>query len=775
MAQLSERGQGSLTGFLKRLAEVVGSRKQAVLVVTDPADQWVYSKESAKLGAELSSSGKKLDELFGRKMSDFDPIGDESARVIVRRLFENVDPAATQAASAAYHALYERVTLESPGAVPPGSADYAKKIVECYPFHPRLLETAQGRLVALQDFQKSRGTLRLFARILRTIWEEGRDLDLITAGDIDWSSDRIQADLLQRLNRDNFKSAVSSDIEKHAKELDGGAQRGIHVRVASALLLESIPMQSNSGLDPSDLTLAVLRPDEAGHEPSEALDRLVGVCWHTYPMPGGRGWQFRYEPNIIKQIEERMTDIPLEDARGRVLSEAQGYFSGPAFKVAAWPTNARQVQEASELQLALCEDEKIANAVCMFSDDTDQNATIPRRFRNAILAVTATTTTMNVAVDCAQRLLAAEAIEREHKTGETGKLVREQLKRILPDFQKRFRVQTCRSFDKVVLTGGISYQMEEQFQVPEEKILQKAHGQASLRQFLDAKNLIYQPGDTLDTARFIKDILPGTTPLFDKPQVYTAKAVHERFLAAPGLRLIPDGSIVRQTVLKAITDKKVVVKLPDGRAYDAKGCIEGPEGRRRRIPGTLTTLSLDESVMITIPGSPEADSWTKEDTRLDPSGPGPGPGPNPPPPPVLSRLTATTWEEVLKYVAERPLLELQLTTGTPASAASLAGLLQPLGAESLSLSVNVGGDFKDEGLVDFAASGFKLNHPTKPLHIAQTIFNALAEGGTYDATITASFGTAGRTGIETQLKDISENAPNDITPKALFDKPAGAA
>ena len=38
-----------------------------------------------------------------------------------------------------------------------------------------------------------------------------------------------------------------------------------------------------------------VHPDEAGPEPAEALDRLAGGCWHTYPMPGGRGLQFRYE------------------------------------------------------------------------------------------------------------------------------------------------------------------------------------------------------------------------------------------------------------------------------------------------------------------------------------------------------------------------------------------------------------------------------------------------------------------------------------------------
>lgn len=776
MARLSERGQGNLLGFLNSLSAVVSKRPQTVLVVTDPADQRVYAKEAAKIGDSLTAAAVKLDDMFGRRMTDFDPIGDEAARVIVCRLFEQVDTAAAQAASAEYHALYERVARENPGAIPPTvvSAEYARRLVECYPFHPRLLDTAQGRLGGLQEFNKSRGTLRLFARILRTIWEANQDLELISAGDVDWSSDRIQADLLQRLNRDSFKSAVSADIENHAGELDGGAARGIHVRVASALLLESIPMQSNSGLDPAELTLAVLRPEEAGHESSEALDRLVGVCWHTYPMPGGRGWQFRYEPNIIKQIEERMGDIELEDARSRVLAEVQGYFSGPGFKVAPWPANARQVTESAELQLVLCENEKTARSVCAYADDTDPRAPVPRRFQNAILAVAATGTAFNAALDRAQRLLAAEAIEKEHRTGESNKLVRDQLQRLKPELVKQFRIQTCRAFDRVVFASGISYPLEEQFQVPEEQLLQRAHGQGCLRKFLDEKGLIYQPGDALDVGRFLKDILPGTTPLPDKPEVYTARALHERFLGAPKMRLLPDGGVVRQTVLKAVSEGKVVVRLADGRAYDANGCVEGPEGRRRRLVGSLTTLQLDDTVWVTPAASTRGRLWVEEDQPETIRDRAEGGGPPPPPPKAqTTQALATTWEQVVELAADRPLLELRLVAQTPVEAGNLVGLSQPLGAESLALSVTVSGELKDHGTVSFSASELKPSHPTKPLQIAQILFNSLGEGLTYEAELTLRFGPAGRTGLEAPLQALAERAPEGIVPRAQFDRPVG--
>ena len=175
-------------------------------------------------------------------------------------------------------------------------------------------------------------------------------------------------------------------------------------------------------------------------------------------------------------------------------------------------------------------------------------------------------------------------------------------------------------------------------------------------------------------------MLSGATPLPKQPDTYTAKAVHERFLCAPGLRLITDAGTIRQTLLKAATDAKIAIRLADGGAHDAKGCVEGPEGRRRRIPEALTSLSLEESVLITRADSDSARSWTKADV---PGGKSPEEGDGyRPPPPTPGRVTATSAEEAVRLAVERPLLELRLTAKTPAVATMMLNLAQPLSARN---------------------------------------------------------------------------------------------
>ena len=132
---------------------------------------------------------------------------------------------------------------------------------------------------------------------------------------------------------------------------------------------------------------------------------------------------------------------------------------------------------------------------------------------------------------------------------------------------------------------------------------------------------------------------------------------------------------------------------------------------------------------------------------------------------------ATSWEKILEYAADRPLLQLRLVARTPADAARLINLAQPLGAETLSLSVSAGGNLRDGGAMNFAANNLKPSHPIKPLSIAQTIFNAVGEGCSYEAAMDLTFGAAGRSGMQAGLQQAATDTPEGVTVQALFDKP----
>lgn len=775
MAKLSEQGEGNLLGFINSLASIVQSRPQTVLVVTDTAGQSAYSTEAGRIHQVLPQTTTRLDEVLSRSATDYDPIGDETAQVIARRLFKSVDPSAADIVAQRYSELYKRVSDEYPELLSGEycTSQYRDGFAKSYPFHPRLLLTAQGRLGSMPAFQKSRGVLRLFARIIRNVWEHGWNPDIITAGDIDWMDSAIQGELLHRLERDPFSSAVTADIGNHAASLDGTDPNGLHRRVAGGLLLESLPLESRSGLDVAEMTLSVLRLQDAGPEPSEALDRLLSVCWHTYPMPGERGWQFRYEPNVIKQIEELKARIPDADASMKVQSLVQKYFQGPRFKMVPWPTSPRAVQDAADLQLALCLDPSSAGRVCSFSDDTDVDAPMPRRFRNAIIAIAPSPSSFADAVDRAKKLIATERIENENQ-GESGRVVRQQIARIKPALEKQLKVQAFRSFDVVVMADGERGKLYEHFQFPEETALTQPKGQESLHKFLEANQLIYKDSDSLDPNRLV-DLLQGATPSLEVKGAWKSSSVMERLYAAPNMRLIPEKGFVRRTLQRSIQQGRILVRdISEGTVWTAEQKISGPHGERRSSPhgGRIPLPDLDDETLVTLPTSECSLDWLKEDLGND--GPPDIPPPPPPEPPDTGdgNLTVNGWDQMLEESVRRPLLTLNLKAMHPDASLRLAALGQPFGAREALMTVNISGRLRGGGQANYKVSGFKANSPVQPFVVARTLFSAMETVVAFEAKMNLSFAETGCEGaqerLEAMLKAIRDQGIENISGEAVF-------
>ncbi|MBB5688600.1 hypothetical protein FHS88_000716 [Roseomonas alkaliterrae] len=769
MAKLTAQEVGNLIGFLRTLMTAVVTRKQAVLVITDPKDQ----PADAENAARLEHLARMIEQQTGRQATVIEPIGDETAQVIIRRLFDSVDPAAAAKASADYHALYQRVAEDHPNLVPEEarSPKYAERIRICYPLHPRLLKTAEERLRVLPDYNLSRGTLRLFARVIRGVWEDPtRDPDLITAGEIDWSSRPIQTDLLERLDREKFRAAVSADVVGHARELDQ-ADWGAHRRVASALLLESLPLEANSGLAPADLTLAVLRPDEAGTEPAEALDRLAGACWHLYPMSGSaNAWQFRYEPNILKQIEERMGQVQRPDALDRLKTEVQKSFQGAFARLLPWPPNAKAVPERPELQLALCESEDIAKSVVTYSDDTP-GAQIIRTYRNAMLAVAPDASGLEKAIQRIQRLKAAEDIEDETPNSEAGKLAREQLKKQKPELIKAARLEAARAFNRLVLADGGVLTIDERFIAPPDTSpLQLPSGQDAVRAFVEDRKLIYGPQDSLHPDYFIERVFSGAVPVADTPDARTTAGLQKRFLGAQGLKLVSDPSVIRASILRAVTEGRLVVRLEDGTAFDKDGAVATSNGIRQRDPGRkLNTLPMDEATLVAEAGSTAAQDWLKTTKGMGEKPMTPGSLPLPPPPPKGSGpMTATDIAVACQLADKRRLLSLRITCLSAADAQKILGAASPLGASSVHIEAELTGDLKDGGKLSFSVAEAKVSAAIKPLTMAQTLGNALVPGSSIRVSVVLGFGPDGKADLGALLRTLEMQLPDTSSIEARF-------
>jgi len=768
MAKLTAQEVGNLVGFLRTLMTAIVTRKRAVLVITDPKDQPADVENAVR----LENLARMIEQQTGRQATVIEPIGDETAQVIIRRLFESIDPAAAAKASADFHALYQRVAEEHPSLVPEEARTphYAERIRTCYPLHPRLLKTAEERLRVLPDYNLSRGTLRLFARVIRGVWDDTtRDPELITAGEIDWSSRPIQTDLLERLDREKFRAAVGADVMGHSRELDN-AEWGVHRRVASALLLESLPLESHSGLGPADLTLAVLRTDEAGTEPSEALDHLAGACWHLYPMSGSaNAWQFRYEPNILKQIEERMGQVPRADAVDRLKTDVQKSFQGAFAKLLPWPPNAKAVPERPELQLALCESEEVARSVVTYSDDTPDAQTL-RTYRNAVIAVAPDSLGFEKAIQRVQRLKAAEEIEAETPGTEAGKLAREQLKKQKPELIKAARLEAARTFNRLVLADVGVLTIDERFIAPPDTSpLQFPSGQDAVRAFVEDRKLIYGATDSLAPDYFVERVFNGAVPEVEAPETRTTTSLQRRFLGAQGLKLVSDPSVVRASILRAVAEGRLVVRQNDGAAFDKDGAVHTSNGvRQRDAHRKLTTLPMDDATLVAESSSGTAKEWLKT-SGLGEKPMKPFELPLPPPPPKGSGASATTDIVMACQLADkRRLLSLRINCISAADAQKVLGAAAPLGAPLVQIEAELTGDLKDGGKLNFSVADTKVSASIKPLTMAQALGNALIPGSSIRVSVVLSFGLEGKADLGALLRTLEMQLPENSNIEARF-------
>jgi len=641
----------------------------------------------------------------------------------------------------------------------------------------------------------------LFARILHDIWESESDIPLITAGDLNWTSDRIQSDLLQRLNRDNFKPAVDADIVHHAGKLDEEFSTDVHRRVASALLLESLPLSDSSAMDKSELTLAVLRPTDVGHEPSEAIDRLMSVCWHTYKDNSGQRFQFRYEPNVNKLIEERAGQILREDAKSHVMTTAQNHYKGHTFKLIAYPGSPQSVRDSAELKLVLCDIEGMAQAICNFEDNSNPDAIRPRAFRNAILGLAPTSSLFNDAIEDVRRLMAAEDISKEQKRGP----VKEQVDNLIGTMRKNANIAALRSFNRVILHGRPSMTLTEKYLVSEEGPMAGVSGQSRLKTFLDDNKLIYQQSDVIDVDLLL-DMINGATPSLVYQGAYPASAVYERALASNRLKLMLNENPVRESILKAVKQGKLVIRMPNGDVYDKDGCVTGPEGARTKDPNReLRTLKLESDVFLATPSAICVQNWLKVDEAPSPdkvlglkeaadvkdttqqkvedaSNIGQidyvfkdgekkivvnekfeGWTPT-----IPKEAEANTWEGAINYARNRPLMKLELRSTSPDSAGKLIEYAQPFSAKSLNQSVLMSGTTKDGGSLNFKVDNVKHNSTLNPIKISRDLVRALGAMSKYEAKLSLDFGDDGAIDTSSKFEDAQNKADDNIGINAKF-------
>ena len=316
--------------FVQALTEAVKASPRTLLVASLPASQIEVGGQG---GQEALS---RLKQTFSRLESSWRPASqEESYEIVRRRLFKEIpgqnfkhrDNAVKQFAK-----LYQ----ENASDFPQGSAegDYRRRLEKAYPIHPDLFDHLYTVWGSLEEFQRTRGVLRLMAQVIHQLWMSRDPSIMIMPGSVAIDSQRVEPELLRYL-REAWQGIIAGDVEGENStpyQIDRSAPNlnrySATQRVARTVFFATAPAegQQNPGIDDKRINLGVVQPGERVASFGDALRRLANQARFMHSELG-RHW-YSMTPSLNRMAADRAREMEEKLVLDHIHMELRKYFDG---------------------------------------------------------------------------------------------------------------------------------------------------------------------------------------------------------------------------------------------------------------------------------------------------------------------------------------------------------------------------------------------------------------------------------------------------------------
>ncbi len=298
--------------FAQTLSESAKNAARTLLVVSIPASD---NEIGGDRGKEALS---RLKNAIGRVESPWRPASaDESFEIVRRRLFQPITEEsgfiARDAAIRAFGEMYQHQSQEFPCEC--REASYKRRLENAYPIHPELFDRLYNDWSTLDKFQRTRGVLRLMAKVIHSLWE-GQDKSLlIMPANVPMDDGQVQAELTRYLE-DNWIPVIEKDVDGYNSlplECDRNnpnlGRYSACRRVARTIYLGSAPTlrAANRGVEDNRIKLGCVQPGESVATFGDALRRLTDQATHLY-IDNTRYW-FSTQPSVTRLAQDRAEQI----------------------------------------------------------------------------------------------------------------------------------------------------------------------------------------------------------------------------------------------------------------------------------------------------------------------------------------------------------------------------------------------------------------------------------------------------------------------------------
>ena len=316
--------------FMQEFTEAIAETENCVAIITLPA-----SVQEVANSPEAASILSSLQSRVSRVGADTQPVAeDEIYEVIRRRLFEDIgDKKYIENVANEYIALYEKHFTELPSNAIRN--EYKLKIIQSYPFHPELVDIFKIKWASNNNFQRTRGVLRLLAAIVSDLWKRQQSLPgdntLIHSGNVYLPNLDTLTSQLKKLYGNGYESVISADIagaSSNSFKIDSNkseyGQYNLTQSIATVILMNSFGSEGNNkGLSIPELKLHLLAPGGFNHNSiNGALSYLENSAYYLYYAQtgnAGKRYWFHVKPNISMLINQGKQDVKQDDIYAEIL------------------------------------------------------------------------------------------------------------------------------------------------------------------------------------------------------------------------------------------------------------------------------------------------------------------------------------------------------------------------------------------------------------------------------------------------------------------------
>lgn len=292
--------------FVQSLTEALKAVPTAVLLASLPfSDREAGSQQGVK-------ALKALEHYFGRVQALWKPVATQEAFEIVRRrLFTNInDKLAMESVCRAFADYYIANREDFPQETQ--DSKYLERLIQAYPIHPEVFDRLYEDWSSLDNFQRTRGVLKLMAKVIHRLWKDGNNDPLIMPGSFPLMDADTRNEAIYYLPQ-GWDPVIERDVdgersetwEIENKDTRFGSVQACR-RIARTIFLGSAPSTSGQivrGLELERVILGVAQPGQQVSLFKDALRRLSDRL-HYLNHANNRFW-LDTRPNLRREMEER--------------------------------------------------------------------------------------------------------------------------------------------------------------------------------------------------------------------------------------------------------------------------------------------------------------------------------------------------------------------------------------------------------------------------------------------------------------------------------------